>query len=268
LRHDLPGNAEQEERSMEQAKRVALVTGGSRGIGRAIAAALAAAGHRVALTYRERGEDAQAVVAHIGKSGGEARAVRADVAKAADRAALLQDVAKAFGPIDVLVNNAGTHLPGVKLADVPADEWERVLDVNLSGPFYLTQAVLQQMRARQRGCIVNISSNVTLRIPAGAGVYTVSKVGLEAFTRILAKEEGSNGIRVNAVAPGPIRTDMLAESLDLMGAERAEAFIKSVPLGRRGEPEEIAAMVAFLASDAASYVTAQVIYVNGGGPGG
>jgi 3-oxoacyl-[acyl-carrier protein] reductase len=253
---------------MEDRKRVALVTGGSRGIGRAIAAALAASGHRVALTYRERGEDAQAVVAHIVESGGEARAVRADVAKERDRAALLEEVSKAFGPIDVLVNNAGTHLPGVKFADVPASEWQRVLDVNLSGPFYLTQAVLPQMRARKRGCIVNISSNVTLRVPAGAGVYTVSKVGLEAFTRILAKEEGPNGIRVNAVAPGPIRTDMLAESLDLMGPERADAFIKSVPLGRRGEPEEIAAMVAFLASDAASYVTAQVIYVNGGGPGG
>lgn len=253
---------------MEQASRVALVTGGSRGIGRAIALALAASGHRIVLSYRERGHDAQAVVAKIRGEGGEARSVRADVAEAADCRALVQDALDAYGQIDVLVNNAGVHLPGVKLADVPAGEWQRILQVNLSGPFHLTQAVLPHMRSRRRGSIVNLSSNVTNRMPAGAGVYTVSKVGLEAFTRILAKEEGPNGIRVNAVAPGPIRTEMLAESLDLMGRERAEAFVKSVPLGRTGEPEEIAAMVAFLVSDAASYVTAQVVYVNGGGPGG
>jgi 3-oxoacyl-[acyl-carrier protein] reductase len=253
---------------MEHANRVALVTGGSRGIGRAIALALASSRHRIVLSYRERAPDAQAVVAKIRDGGGEARCVRADVAQADDCRALVQDALDAYGQIDVLVNNAGVHLPGVKLADVPADQWQRILQVNLTGPFHLTQAVLPHMRKQRRGSIVNLSSNVTNRMPAGFGVYTVSKLGLEAFTRILAKEEGPNGIRVNAVAPGPIRTDMLAESLDLMGRERAEAFVKSVPLGRTGDPEEIAAMVAFLVSDAASYVTAQVVYVNGGGPGG
>jgi len=127
--------------------------------------------------------------------------------------------------------------------------------------------VLPHMRARGSGHVVNLSSNVTNRVPAGGGVYAVSKAALEAFTRILAKEEGANGIRVNAVGPGPIRTDMLAEAMQRMGPERADAFIRSVPLGRMGEPEEIAAMVAFLVSDAASYVTGQVIFVNGGGPG-
>lgn len=253
---------------MPQENHVAVVTGGSRGIGRAIAMALAASGHKVVLSYREREEEARAVVEKIRGGGGDARCVRADVAQAADCRALVQATLDGYGQIDVLINNAGTHLPGVKLADTPVEEWRRILEVNLSGPFHLCQAVLPHMRSRRRGHIVNVSSNVTQRIPAGYGVYTVSKVGLEAFTRILAKEEGANGIRVNAVAPGPIRTEMLAESLDLMGRERADAFLKSVPLGRAGEPEEIAAMVAFLVSDAASYVTAQVVYVNGGGPGG
>jgi NAD(P)-dependent dehydrogenase (short-subunit alcohol dehydrogenase family) len=151
---------------------------------------------------------------------------------------------------------------------MPAQEWERILRVNLSGPFHLIQAVLPGMRERRTGHIINLSSNVTGRMPAGYGAYTVSKSALETLTRILSKEEGANGIRVNAVAPGPIRTDMLRESLEVMGAERAEAFVRSVPLGRTGEPREIAAAVAFLVSDAASYITGQVLYVNGGGPGG
>ncbi|MBI2468512.1 MAG: SDR family oxidoreductase, partial [Candidatus Rokubacteria bacterium] len=115
---------------------------------------------------------------------------------------------------------------------------------------------------------INVSSNVTQRFPVGSGPYTASKSGLDALTRILAKEEGPHGIRVNAVAPGPIATDMLGESLNAMGPERAEAFVRSVPLGRTGRPEEIAAVVRFLVSDEASYLTGQVIYVNGGGPAG
>jgi 3-oxoacyl-[acyl-carrier protein] reductase len=249
-------------------RRIALVTGGSRGIGRAIAETLGNAGLGIAVGYRERAEEAKAVVTHIEAGGGQARAFRADVGDRAQAQALVREVVDSYGRIDVLVNNAGVHLPGFKLGDIPAQEWNRILRVNLDGPFHLIQAVLPGMRERRTGHIVNLSSNVTARMPAGYGAYTVSKSALEALTRVLSKEEGPNGIRVNAVAPGPIRTDMLRESFEAMGTERADAFVRSVPLGRTGQPEEIAAAVAFLVSDAASYMTGQVLYVNGGGPGG
>lgn len=249
-------------------RRVAVVTGGSRGIGRATVEALAAAGHRVLFTYREREAQAQALEADIRAAGGEAKAFRADVADVASAQAVVRATLEAFGRLDVLVNNAGVHVPGVKLADLRPQDWQWVLDVNVSGPFHMIQAVLPQMRSQRSGNIVTLSSNVTQRFPAGNGVYTVSKVAIDAMTRILSKEEGASGIRVNAVAPGPIRTDMLAEALAKLPPEKADAFVKSVPLGRAGEPKEIAAMIAFLVSDAASYVTGQVIYVNGGGPAG
>lgn len=245
----------------------AIVTGGSRGIGRAIAEALAKAGFKVAIGYRERRAEADALAARIHAAGGHAIAVRNDVTRREDANALIKATIDAFGGVDVLVNNAGIALPNVSIADTDAAQWERVLAVNLSAPFNLIRAVLPHMREQRRGHIINISSNATARLPAGLGAYTVSKAGLEALTRILAKEEGPNGIRVNAVAPGPIRTEMLEEYLEKMGPERTQAFLGSIPLRRAGEPQEIAAMVAFLATDA-SYVTGQVIFVNGGGPGG
>lgn len=247
---------------------VAIVTGGSRGIGRAIVEILCARGYRVLFTYMSRESEATAVEKSARDGGGEARKLRADAADPASAAEVVRAAILAFGQVDVLVNNAGTHLPGVSVAETSVEEWNRVLAVNLSGPFHMIQAVLPHMRQRKHGCIVNLSSNVTNRMPAQNCVYTVSKVGLEAMTRILSKEEGRNGIRVNAVGPGPIHTDMLEETFTKIGAERAEAFINSVPLGRKGEPREIAEAVAFLVSDAASYMTGQVVFVNGGGPGG
>ncbi len=252
---------------VSEGQRVALVTGASRGIGRAIALELAGAGYRVAVNYRARDREAGEVCETIAAAGGQARAVKADVAIPDEALALVDATLAAWGKIDVLVNNAGVSTTGARLGDLAIDEWDRILRVNLDGPFYMIRAVLPHMRQRRSGHIVNLSSNVTQRFPATHGAYTVSKTGLDTLTRILAKEEGAHGIRVNAIAPGPIDTEMLREALRVMGRERAEAFIGSVPLGRMGRPEEIAAVVRFLVSDAASYVTGQVIYVNGGGPG-
>lgn len=248
--------------------KVALVTGGSRGIGRAIVELLAERGYRVLFSYRRNGAQAGEVVAAVTAGGGEARAIMGDAADPQSAAMLVRSAIDAWGRIDVLVNNAGTHLPGVTIADTPPQEWDRIIRTNVYGPFYLVQAVLPHMRKQGSGNIVNISSNVTQRFPAAYGAYTVSKSALDTLTRILSKEEGPNGIRVNAVAPGPIRTDMLAESLGGLDSDKARAFTGSVPLRRAGEPREIAEAVAFLVSDAASYMTGQVMYVNGGGPGG
>ena len=253
---------------MSDVRRTAIVTGASRGIGRAIAQALADDGFEVAVNYLTRDLEARELVDKISAGGGAARAFRANVSDPAECARLVEGALAAFGRLDVLVNNAGISLTGVPIADLPAADWERMLRINLSGPFYLIKAVLPHMRQRRSGHIVNLSSNVTQRFPATYGAYTVSKAGVDALTRVLAKEEGPSGIRVNAIAPGPIATDMFAQALAVMGPERADAFVKSIPLGRTGQPEEIASAVRFLVSEAASYLTGQVVYVNGGGPGG
>ncbi|MBI3988280.1 MAG: 3-oxoacyl-ACP reductase FabG [candidate division NC10 bacterium] len=247
---------------------VAIVTGGARGIGRAIAFTLAEAGYWIVANYRSRDHDARELVEKITAGGGQAKAFKVDVGVPEEANRLVQSTLEAFGQIDVLVNNAGISISGVTFGEFPLEDWAEMLRVNLFAPFYLIKAVLPHMRERRSGRIINLSSNVTIRFPAGYGPYTVSKAGLEALTRILSKEEGPNGIRVNAIAPGPIQTEMLGKALAVMGPERAEAFIKSVPLRRAGRPEEIASVVRFLVSEEASYITGQVIYVNGGGPGG
>ncbi|CAN7674140.1 SDR family NAD(P)-dependent oxidoreductase [Caballeronia sp. LjRoot31] len=234
--------------------RVALVTGGSRGIGRAISIALASAGAAVAVNYRERENEAAGVVAEIERAGGRAIAVRADVSVGDDVKAMFHEVENRLGLIDVLVNNAGTGTI-VDIDDLTEAEFDRTLAVNLKSAFLCTQAVLPGMRARRWGRIVNLSSAAA----RGAGLlgvhYNASKAGLEGLTRGYAARLAREGITVNAVAPGPIDTDMA-------GPLKASNVAEKLPVGRLGEASEVAQAVLMVIGNA--FMTGQTIPVNGG----
>jgi 3-oxoacyl-[acyl-carrier protein] reductase len=233
----------------------AVVTGASRGIGAAIARALAAEGWPVVVNFRS-GEDAAAdVVRDIEGSGGRAQAVRADVGDAEQADGLLRDAEQAFGPVLVLVNNAGITADALspQLGD---DAWQRVVDVNLTASFRLTRGALRPMLKARFGRIVNVASIVGLRANPGQANYAAAKAGLIGMTRTVAAEVARRGITVNAVAPGFIATDMTAS----LGDSLAE----HIPARRVGRPEEVAAAVRFLASDEASYVTGTTLTVDGG----
>lgn len=238
--------------------KVALVTGASRGIGRAIALALAAEGAKVAVNYATSSSAADAVVAEITAAGGEACAIGADVSQPDQVDNLIAAVTNKWGQIDVLVNNAGitrdTLLLRMKLED-----WQTVIDLNLTGVFLCCRAVSKIMLKQKSGRIINITSVSGLMGNPGQANYSAAKAGVIGFTKTLAKEFASRGITVNAVAPGFIATDM---TKDLKGAEEV---LKFIPLGRFGEAEEVAGMVRFLAADpAAAYITGQVMNVDGG----
>lgn len=236
---------------------VAVVTGASRGIGRAIAERLAKDGYHVLVNYASSAVEAEAVCEAIRAEGGAADAFRANVAREGDVRDLFA-FADSLGAVTVLVNNAGVTADGlaVRMAE---EQWRRVIDTNLTGAFLCSrEAVARMMRAR-RGSIVNVSSIVGLYGNAGQANYAASKAGLVGLTRSLAREVGRRGVRVNAVAPGFIRTDMTAGLADLV-----ERVLERVPLNRLGEASEVAEVVAFLCSDAASYVTGAVIEVSGG----
>ena len=238
---------------------VALVTGGSRGIGAAIARRLAADGMAVAVNYATNEARAGEVVADIEDAGGTAVAVQADVGKAGDVDDMFTAVTEMLGPVTVLVNNAGITDDGLMLRMGP-DQWDRVIATNLTSVFLCTKAALRPMVRARNGRIITISSVSGLSGNPGQANYAAAKAGIIGLTKSVAKEVGSRGITVNAVAPGFIATDMT----DDLGTSVTDRAREQISLGRLGRPEEVASVVGYLASEGASYITGQTIVVDGG----
>ena len=239
--------------------RVALVTGGSRGIGRAIAIELASRGARVAVNFQSNAAAAESVVATIREAGGDAHAFAGDVSKPSDASALVKATVEHFSGLDILVNNAGITRDGLVMR-MSEDDWDAVQNTNLRGTFLVTKAALRPMLRARGGRIINITSIVGVMGNAGQANYAAAKAGIIGFTRAVAREVASRGITVNAVAPGFIATDITAG----MTEAQIAAVMSQVPLGRIATPEDVAPLVAFLAGDGANYITGQCIQVDGG----
>lgn len=238
---------------------VAIVTGSGRGIGRAIALELATAGVKIVVNYAGRADKAEETLSLIRETGGEGLVVQADVSQAAEVDRLLKTTLDHFGKVDILVNNAGITRDSLLLRMKEAD-WDSVLATNLKGAYLCTKAVSKGMLKQRSGVIVNISSVVGLSGNAGQANYAAAKAGMIGFTKSIAKEFASRGIRVNAVAPGYIFTDMTETLPEGMQSD----ILRGIPLGRMGKPEDVAKVVRFLVSPEASYITGQTLCVDGG----
>ena len=239
--------------------KVALVTGASRGIGKAIALLLAENGADVAVNFAGSTAAAEAVAAEIEKMGRKAILVQGDVSQTEVCAEMVDKVVKELGHIDILVNNAGITRDTLLLR-MKEEDWDAVLNTNLKGVFNCTKAVVKYMAKQRSGAIVNISSVVALMGNAGQANYAAAKAGILGFTRSVAKEMAARGIRVNAVTPGFIKTDMTS----VLSEKVVAAMEASIPLARLGEPDDIAKAVLFLVSDNAAYITGQTLHVDGG----
>ena len=239
--------------------KVAVVTGASRGIGRAIALKLADEGAKVVVNYSGSQAKAEEVVTAIQEAGGEALAIQANVAKSDEVVALMDAAVKTFGSLDILVNNAGITRDNL-LMRMKENEWDDVMDTNLKGVFLCTKAVTRQMMKQRAGRIINISSVVGVAGNAGQANYVAAKAGVIGLTKTTAKELASRNILVNAIAPGFIETEMTAE----LPEELKQGMLTQIPLAKLGQPEDIAKAVIFLASEDANYMTGQTLHIDGG----
>jgi 3-oxoacyl-[acyl-carrier protein] reductase len=243
-------------------EQVALITGASSGIGRATAEAMAGQGARVGVNYCKNQAGAGQAVEAIRKAGGEAMVIHADVTRSTDVQAMVKAVRERWGRIDILVNNAGDLIARRTLADMTEEYWDQIMALNLKSAFLCVKAVWEEMAARRSGCIVNVTS-IAGRNGGGPGAaaYAAAKGGLLTYTKGLAKELAPHGIRVNAIAPGVIRTPYHER---YSAPELMQKFTASIPLGRAGTAEEVADVIVFLASPAARYITGETVEVNGG----
>jgi 3-oxoacyl-[acyl-carrier protein] reductase len=243
---------------MTSGTKTAIITGAARGIGAALAKRLASDGFQTIVNYSSSSAEAQKLVAAIAEAGGRAKAVAGDVAEASAVRKLFDEAEAAFGPVDVLVNNAGI-LKNAPLADVTDEDYERQVAVNITGTFNGMREGAR--RVRDGGRIINLSTSIIGFYPPTTGIYAATKAAVEAMTHVLAKELGPRGVTVNAVAPGPVATEMFLSSRTEEAVRRATA---EIPLGRLGQPDDIASIVSFLASPESGWINGQVIKANGG----